>query len=309
MTLPANVVNLLQPDDIDFAHYLRSTDTAHKVRSAADYEAAVREAFDTSREPAGVTLPWAKTHDDIRLRPGEVSLWAGVNGHGKSLLLGQVVLWLMRQHKRTCVASFEMKPFTTLARMVRQASGGRHPASPFIGRFFGWARPSLWVYDQQGTVDADKLIAVVRYCQDRLGIEHFVIDSLMKCVKGEDDYNGQKNFLDVLTAVARDTGMHIHLVHHIRKQGDESKPGGKMDLKGSGAITDQADNVFIVWRNKAKEFAAKAGQEHDATEPDAMLICDKQRNGEWEGRIALWFDAASQQYQGVQGGMLQEYVR
>ena len=27
-----------------------------------------------------------------------------------------------------------------------------------------------------------------------------------------------------------------------------------------------------------------------------MLICDKQRNGEWEGKIKLWFDRRSGQY-------------
>jgi twinkle protein len=43
--------------------------------------------------------------------------------------------------------------------------------------------------------------------------------------------------------------------------------------------------VLTVWRNKRKE----SDPERHRHEPDAMLICDKQRNGEWEGRIGLWF--------------------
>ena len=34
----------------------------------------------------------------------------------------------------------------------------------------------------------------------------------------------------------------------------------------------------------------------DPDAPDALLIVDKQRNGEWEGRIALWYDRDSQQF-------------
>lgn len=59
-----------------------------------------------------------------------------------------------------------------------------------------------------------------------------------------------------------------------------------MDIKGSGAITDIADNVFSVWRNK----------DQAPGEPNALLQCDKQRNGEWEGKISLWFDTQSFYY-------------
>ncbi len=70
-----------------------------------------------------------------------------------------------------------------------------------------------------------------------------------------------------------------------------------MDVKGSGAITDQVDNVLLVWRNRPKERNAAAGKPVSSTEPDALLICQNQRNGEWEGRrFSLWFHKESQQY-------------
>lgn len=59
-----------------------------------------------------------------------------------------------------------------------------------------------------------------------------------------------------------------------------------MDIKGSGSITDLADNVFAVWRNKDKA----------PNEPGAVLQCDKQRNGEWKGKVPLWFDLSSFHY-------------
>jgi twinkle protein len=236
-------------------------------------------------------------------------VWAGINGHGKSLLTGQVVLGLMAQKQRCMIASFEMKPVVTLKRLCRQASCGAQPTERFARDFARWTDGKLWLYDQQGQVDVPRVAAVLRYCAQELQMQHVVIDSLMKCVRGEDDYNGQKEMLDLLTSIARDTGMHVHLVHHIRKSDDEGRVPGKFDLKGSGSISDQADNVMVVWRNKRKQFDAQSGKTVDEDAPDAMVNCEKQRNGEWEGRIALWFHDASQQYLGVRNGALTEYVQ
>ena len=143
--------------------------------------------------------------------------------------------------------------------------------------------------------------AVVRYCAKERGITHFFVDSLMKCVREEDDYNGQKRLVDELCAVARDYNIHVHLVHHIKKPANEDHKPTKYDYKGSGSITDQVDNVISVWRNKIKEKAREDGKCVSDNEPDALLICDKQRHGEWEGKIGLWFEPNSMQYLGVQG--------
>jgi twinkle protein len=308
------MAQLITPDDFDFALYERETDAQQKVKPAALW---VQELVDRLRSPVQqkrAVMPWRKTHGLVQLRPGEVTVWGGANGNGKSLVTGQVALSLCAQSEKVCIASFEMKPLKTLERMARQWStfnagdpafrGDERALAQFIDlyeQFKDWTDGKLWLYDQQGTVTVPQCVAVVRYCAKVLGITHFFIDSLMKCVAGEDDYNGQKLFVDELTAIARDHGMHIHLVHHIRKPTSEDHKPNKYDYKGSGAITDQVDNVISVWRNKAKERNRQAGKQVADTEPDAMLICDKQRNGEWEGNIGLWFHPESQQFVGSAG--------
>lgn len=94
----------------------------------------------------------------------------------------------------------------------------------------------MWLYDQYGSVEPSKLYNVIRYCVEELKISHIIIDSLMKCVRGEDDYNSQKHFVNMLTTLAHDYDIHIHLVHHVRKAASESYIPGKFDSKGSGAI-------------------------------------------------------------------------
>jgi twinkle protein len=300
---------VINPDHIDFALYERETDAKQKVKPAALW---VQELIDRLQNPVKAkraVMPWRKTHSLVQFRPGEVTVWGGANGNGKSLVTGQIALSLCAQSERVCIASFEMKPEKTLERMARQWSAFNANDPAFLGdpralaqfldlyeQFRDWTEKRLWLYDQQGTVSASQVCAVARYCAKELGVTHFFVDSLMKCVAGEDDYNGQKSFVDELTAIARDHAMHIHLVHHIRKPSSEAHLPNKYDYKGSGSITDQVDNVISVWRNKEKEKNAQAGKMVSEQEPDAKLICDKQRNGEWEGVIGLWFERNSQQF-------------
>jgi twinkle protein len=303
-------VEILLDDDIDFSKYENETEVMARVKPASVWLTELVERLrDPVREVRQV-MPWGKTHGLIQFRPGEVTVWGGANGAGKSLVTGMVALSLLAQDQRVCIASFEMKPCKTLERMARQYSGTNPDDPAYAGSaeakqslidlyedFKGWAQ-HLYLYDQQGMVTAKKVAAVVRYCATEKGVRHFFVDSLMKCVAGEDDYNGQKAFVDELTAIARDHEMHIHLVHHIRKPSDESHKPNKYDYKGTGAITDQVDNVISVWRNKPKERKVEEGKDVDPKEPDTLLICDKQRNGDWEGQVGLWYHRASLQFLG-----------
>lgn len=304
----------LASDTMDFAAYMRETEPRQKVRPAGEYVQDIIDALGTTTREQRSYLPWEKSHNLFQFRPGEVTLWVGVNGHGKSLITGMTALSLCTQGEKVCIASFEMKPRKTLERMARQFSSQAAPTQAEMcdlsivaafkdtyEQFRDWTDKTLWLYDQQGTVKTDTIVGVLKYAANELKITHFFIDSLMKCVQGEDDYNGQKSFIDTITAIARDTGMHIHVVHHSKKLASEEAQPDKMDVKGSGAITDQVDNLLLMWRNKKKERDHQAGKKTSDNEPDALLICDKQRNGEWEGRFHLWYEKDSQQFVGAAG--------
>lgn len=310
-------MNLI-PDNIDFAAYMRETDAQANVKNAAHYATALKDRLRIKRSEKKVYLPWAKTSDCFDFRAGEVTLWGGQNGHGKSLVTSMVALSLLGQGQKVCVASFEMKPIMTMQRMARMYAG-MNPFSPeFQGddgiaaidalydEFSGWVDGYMWLYDQQGTADRDLVIGMVRYCAVELGVQHVFVDNLAKVVSAEDDYNAQKSFVDEMTAVARDHQIHIHIVHHLKKPSKETDPPDKHDLKGSGAIADQVDNIVLVFRNKAKEIAIRSNKAGDkANEPDQVLYVRKQRNyegaGDGEPQIHLWFDADSQQYREAPG--------
>ena len=284
------------PDDIDLTDYMQSQEMRQKVRPASDFRADVLQRLKSDPSLTGERLPWKKTEKLIRFRAGELTLWTGINGPGKSKLLGQVAPGLMYQGAAVCIASLEMHPAETVKRMVEQAEGNGRRSERYGNQYLDWSDNRLWVYDHVGECKSDRMLALVRYCAAKLQIKHFFIDSLMKCGVKQDDYDAQSAFVSALCDICRDTGIHIHLVAHSKKQMDESRQPGKMDVKGSGTIGDLVFNIITIWRNKPKEAAHAARDYSHDGESDQVLICDKQRNGNWEGKVGLWFHPQSGQY-------------
>lgn len=298
-------MELLNSEEIDFEQYLTLTEAHMKVKDVSVFIDELKEDTANPVVEKKICMPWSKTINDFNFRAGEVTLYAGTNGSGKSLITGQIALGLIKQDQKVCIMSFEMKPKRTIMRMTRQFSGVDLD-NPFLKdkvftinnyyeRLRKFSTSKLWLYDQQGTTNSKQVISVARYCAMELGITHIFIDSLMKCVSGEDDYNAQKAFVDELTALARDHNVHIHLIHHIRKLASEEVKPNKNDIKGTGAIADQVDNVLLMFRNKGKERKIREGETVENV-PDAMLMCEKQRNGEVEEWYNLYYHKDSQQF-------------
>lgn len=268
-----------------------------KVYDGSTFRDELIDSFHLPDQVHGAKLPWGSTHFNIRFRTGETTIWAGINGHGKSQLLGMVSLGWIAQGESVLNISLEMKPLATLKRMAIQACMNDQPTDMILNKFMDFMLGAGYVFNHQGNIEPRLIFGTIRYAASK-GIKHVIIDSLMKCVKGVDDYNAQKDFVNQITQLAQQYNVHIHLVHHIRKQENEQKIPNKFDLAGSGAMTDLADQVIIVYRNKQKERALEKDPLDKDTQsmPDAVLSIDKNRHGEWEGRIPLWYSPSSKQY-------------
>lgn len=274
-----------------------------ELKSASVFVKRVIDGFYSTEDNKGIKPPWEKCAGKIQFRPDELSVWTGINGHGKSQFLGQIVLHAMQQGARVCVASLELKPYRLLMRLTRQAAGLAAPTVGYIEAIHQWYSDKLWIFDLVGNAKSERLLQVFRYARQRYGIDTFVIDSFMKLDVDEEDLKAQKALLEKICDFKNEHNCHVHLVVHPRKGVDESKCPSKLDAKGTGAITDLADNCFTVWRNKAKEDAINQAVAKGQTPSDELLrkidclwICDKQRNGEWEGKLGFWFHPNSFQY-------------
>jgi len=285
-------------DTKDFEHALACARTfdPEELRQMADFWSEVVSSFwpapgQTKLNPVlslcGVEQQW------FEFRPGEVTVWTGYNGHGKSLILNQVLIGLLAQGERMCVFSGEMLPKEQGRRMAKQLTGVDRPTPQFLEAAKDWITDRAWLFNLAETATLDRLLEVFRYGYKRYGIRHFVIDSLMMTDVPEDGagaMSAQKEAMRKLATFARANQVHIHLVAHPRKGQDEKKGPGKMDVAGYSKLTDAADNVFSVWADHKEE-----GERPE--ESDGKLELHKQRNGDIQSKkLWLFFNKACQQY-------------
>lgn len=253
---------------------------SHLVKASHFTEGTIEQFFPSGQE-LGHYISQTK-HDvleySFRFRPGELSVWTGVSSHGKSTLLNSAMLNLSSQTKRpSLIISLEMKPAKVLRRVIL-ATGMEIANAGDVRRTMASIDKWLLFCDKIGKITREEVFEIMQYAVARYGVAHIALDSLMRVSGLEEDYPAQNEFITDLVTFSRDSGAHIHLVAHPRKTSGEAAPQAH-EIKGSGHIRDNADNVLVVWRNKEKEKKLEKNK-HDAdalAEPDARLLIEKDR--------------------------------
>lgn len=272
----------------------------------------------SKRDGDGYRAPWAKAKDKILFRPAEFCVWTGINGHGKSQFVGQIILSMMSQGAKVFLASLEMSDEVFLGRIARQASGISNQSKEYTRAISDWFKNKLWYVDVLGAMSLDRLLELFLYGKRRYGIDVFVIDPFMM-LNGvyEDDLKSQHAAIQKIVDFKNKNRCQVHLIVHPRKGVDEKVMPGKMDVKGSGTITDAADSCFVIWRNQRKEEIAgkkednqmlSSDEEKRLLSYDCYWSCVKQRQGDWQGTIGLWFDKNSYQYLEFENDKPKRYV-
>ena len=287
-----NVAPLIIDTPIDWDEYRLTDDDRARVVTPGSVVEKALTILKGGQEYEGVPLPFGKSEDRVRLRRGKLSVWGGINHHGKTWMLKQVALNAIRCGETVGFASLEETPEETLADLLQLSLGMWVQDGDMPHRAAAELHGKLWLYDQQGMVSADRILALMTYMAKAKGCTHMVIDSLMRLGVDSEDNEAQRVFVNRLTAHARLLNVHAHLVCHVRKQSDETAVPSMFGIRGSGSITDQADNIFVVWRDKREDRAAG--------EPVGLLVVEKQRGRpNWIGRVRLWRDPSSGQFLGA----------
>ena len=295
---------------------LSDKDLLKAYQSLADQDNKLAPAGEFADDVAAIASDMLKgdhlnfLSDDFRgrveFRRGELTIVAGASGHGKSALTGQIALDLADQKRKVCIISLEMTPARTLWRMARNMFGyrvcGRMPshkkeAADCTDKFLETIDKQIFLLDKVGSATPVQVFGTIVKAVNEFGVRHVIIDNLMRvCPEYGDKANeSQKDFIQNLIALTKRLNIHTWLVHHVRKGMNEDEEINKYSIRGAAAITDNADNILLFQRNLKKEKKREPDGHYedsvDQNEPDNVLVVDKQRNGEWQGRIPLWYSA------------------
>lgn len=283
---------VIDGNSVDWSKYLKPSDVSRIVPIENLAEKAKERMLLGAEAEEGLQLPWSKTHGKVLIRDGKLALWAGWSRHGKTRMLKQVMLDAIRQERKVLIASMEEEIMEVWIDLCTMFAGTDTPSPKQIDAFVDYAKSHLWLYDQQGEVEGDRIKAVVRYAAKELGTTQAMVDSLMMLAVPRDDYEAQSLFVGGLKTLAKDSHCTVHLVAHMRKRdgkGGEEQPGTLHDISGGHEIGSKADYVFIPWRDMRDNKPLEA--------PDCILKVDKARGRvNWLGKIGLSWHAPSSQF-------------
>lgn len=256
----------------------------------------VVDLFANPDKLSGISTAWEKLDKYLRgWRLEELTVWSGRNGSGKSTILNQHILDLANKGVKCCVASLEMPPARYLRWAVMQHTYKAHPDKFEITSSMEWMGERIYIINTTEEATPQELLDIFEYAARRYNVKHFVVDSLMRVrFLMKEELKEHKSFVSSLLSFAKKHKCHVHLVAHPRKGLRDGDKPGKVDIMGTGHITDLAHNVLIMWRpdEEEKENAERKGKHIS----DAVLYVKKNREFGIEGGMRLTFNPDTKRF-------------
>lgn len=195
----------------------------------------------------------------IGFKRKQVSLWSGYRGCGKSSILNMLILNAAQQGYKTALWTGELDGTEVKQWLYLQAAGkGYNKKSQFTDFYYTpdmvcdkidpWIDKYLFLFNNEYGENYKQLEVEIRKLKEEQDIDMVMLDSLM--VLGYDDIDGvgyekQKNLMRMITKLAKELNIHIHMVCHPNKSGTFLRVN---NISGSGHIPDYAQYIFICHR-------------------------------------------------------------
>lgn len=210
----------------------------------------------------------------IGFKRKHVSVWSGYRGCAKSTLLNMLILNAANRGYKSALWTGELDNTEVKTWLYLQAAGKQFNKPSQFNNFYytpdhvslridPWIDKFFWLFNNEYGDNYKQIEFEIRELKKKEDIDMVIFDNLMTLdvddVEG-DKYDKQKNLMKLLSKLAKDLDIHIHLVAHPNKSGTFLRPN---NISGSGHIPDLAQNVFILHRlgqdfeKDSKEFLSK----------------------------------------------------
>lgn len=208
---------------------------------------------------------------------GEVSIWTGKTGQGKSTFVNQMVCEAINQNYSVCLYSGELIN-SQLQNWINLQLAGEENIISFVDEYTGkisygiskqlkkqiqdWYRDKLYIYNNEfemESVNHASILDIFKKAHQKYGCKVFVVDNLMSARfinKSKDDYYTQQScFVGELVAFAKSNNVHIHIIAHPKKTVNDNLESE--DISGTMDIANRADNVFVISKTDKEKHTEK----------------------------------------------------
>jgi twinkle protein len=235
---------------------------------------------------------------------GEITIWTGDPGEGKSTFVGQVLLNSIKFRNSVCAYSGELRAKQFRHWLYLQAAGAENlienvdPKTNFktyrvrpeiAEKIREWHRGKLYLYDNRNdqAVNEKQIIPMFQKAANQYGCKVFLIDNLMTAQfeygRDRDYFQAQGDFFRSISAFAQGHNVHVHVVAHPRKTQGKAMSGD--DVAGAKALFNLTQNLIRVARGDKENTAKITLMKHRETglkdvefnyvfEPRCKRFCD-----------------------------------
>lgn len=235
------------------------------------------------------------------LRNGELTIYSGHTGIGKTTLLSQLSLDYCIQGVPTLWGSFEVGKVRLAGRLLKQFAGGHGKMiTEGKGSYDLWADKfaelPMYFMTYHGSIDVQQVIDAMDYANYVYDCSHIVLDNLQFMTSGQgygrDRFAVQDHAVSAIRDFCTKRHVHVSLVVHPRKEDDDRRIMAA-SVFGSAKATQEADNLIVLQRGNENAFRS-------------LDVMKNRFNGN-TGKVKLRFDREKHLY--VEAGKSAEFLK
>ncbi|XP_062501467.1 twinkle mtDNA helicase-like isoform X2 [Corticium candelabrum] len=184
-------------------------------------------------------------------RRGELTVFTGPTGSGKTTFMSELSLDLCIQGVPTLWGSFEIRNVRLARTMINQLAG--FSVEDQMNEYSRWAKRlellPLYFMNFHGSQSLKSVIEAMTHAVHAYDIRHVVIDNLQFMISPElirhDRFLYQDMVISAFRTFATSHNVHVTLVIHPRKEEDDRELS-MSSIFGSAKASQEADNVLIL---------------------------------------------------------------
>jgi len=323
ITAAANLTNMPNRENLTMLEYLMDVkaqdDEVEATGEIKPLTDVLRERFDKDMPEGLKTYGRLDLAFNGGLRGSKLITLAARPAVGKSAFAVNFAMKVLERNKNVRVDFFSLEMGDTqlycrlLASQFRQADQCRLTMGELVNGRFGkdkWplikqmsdmlSSRGIWI-DDSGFVGPDQIWARCKSLKSRNGLDLVIVDYLQlaaEAAPGKSLYEKTTYTSRYLKRIAKDLGVPLLALSQLTRTkehtGDEYREPTLTDLRESGAIEQDADDVLFLWK-----FKEESGQPVDGIRKGKIA---KQRNGPL-GDFDLGFDAGQTKFYSIQQGL------